>query len=43
MYPREQTIVVKLEDYSKDRLASLNEIYKHLGLGEFDYLTLTII
>ena len=30
---RQQTLVVRMEDYSKDRLATLNTIYKHIGLG----------
>ena len=32
VFPANQTLVVRLEDFRDDRLSVLNDIYKHIGL-----------
>ena len=36
VFPPEKTLVMRLEDYSGDRLAAINRVYKHIGLGNYN-------
>lgn len=37
VFPREQVLVVRMEDYHQDMVSSLATIYNHLGLSKFEY------
>lgn len=34
VFPREQLLVLRMEDYQKDMSKTLEDIYHHLGLSE---------
>ena len=35
VFPREQTLIVRMEDYAADKLAVINNIFNHLKVGMF--------
>ena len=37
VFPREQIIIIRSEDYKKDILGTLKQIYRHLELSMFFY------
>ena len=42
MFPREQVLVVKLEEYSKDPASAMDNIFRFLDLSKFLYSILSV-
>ena len=40
VFPRNQTLIVRLEDYSRDRFATINRVCHHLGLGRCESINI---
>ena len=38
VFPREQFIIQRLEDYHSNRSAVLNKIFKHIGIGMLEVM-----